>query len=205
MFAVSPMAASETPLTTVVETAVPGFPINALLPFISMFAVANSALINMLMASRLIYGMSRQGVLPPVLGRVLPRRRTPYAAVVFTTAIAVALISYLSIDADGPVVSLLGGTTSLLLLAVFAVVNVTVLVLRRDRVDHRHFHAPTALPVVGAVACAYLVLPWTSGRDIEQYAIAGTLLVVGIVLWLVTVVVNRRVGASGDRDLTQVG
>ena len=35
-----------------------------------MFAVANSALINMLMASRLIYGMARQDVLPPVLGRV---------------------------------------------------------------------------------------------------------------------------------------
>ena len=183
----------------------PGFPINALLPFISMFAVANSALINMLMASRLIYGMSRQGVLPPVLGRVLPRRRTPYAAVIFTTAIAVALISYLSLDADNPVVSLLGGTTSLLLLAVFAVVNVTVLVLRRDPVDHQHFHAPSALPIVGAVACVYLVLPWTSGRDIEQYAIAGTLLVIGVVLWVVTVAVNRRTGTRGDRDLTRVG
>ncbi len=54
-------------------------PIKDLLPFISMFAVANSALINMLMASRLLYGMSRQDVLPHFLGRVHPTRKTPYA------------------------------------------------------------------------------------------------------------------------------
>ena len=51
----------------------PGLPIEEILPFISMFAVANTALINMLMASRLIYGMARQHVLPPVLGAVHPR------------------------------------------------------------------------------------------------------------------------------------
>ena len=40
----------------------------------------------------------------------------------------------------------LGSTTALLLLAVFTVVNIAVLVLRRDPVDHEHFRAPTALP-----------------------------------------------------------
>ncbi|MGI4896299.1 MAG: hypothetical protein ACRYF3_14420 [Janthinobacterium lividum] len=56
---VGELAASETPLVEVVHTADPGFPMSDLLPFISMFAVANSALINMMMASRLLYGMSR--------------------------------------------------------------------------------------------------------------------------------------------------
>jgi hypothetical protein len=46
--------------------------------WITMFAVANSALINMLMASRLLYGMSHEQVLPGPLGRVLAKRRTPY-------------------------------------------------------------------------------------------------------------------------------
>ena len=50
-----------------------------------MFAVANTALINMLMASRLIYGMATQHVLPPVLGAVHPTRRTPWVAILFTT------------------------------------------------------------------------------------------------------------------------
>jgi amino acid transporter len=203
---VGELAKSTTPLTTVVQTAVPDFPITVLLPFISMFAVANSALINMLMASRLIYGMAKQRVLPPALGAVLPRRRTPWSAIVFTTLLAAALITWLSLDPENPAVALLGGTTSLLLLSVFAVVNVVVLVLRRDRVGHGHFRTPTVLPVVGAVACVYLVLPWTSGRELEEYGIAGVLLVVGLLLWVVTVVVNRTVRHDpAEGDLSDVG
>ncbi len=128
------LAGNETPLVTVVQTAAPGFPIAALLPFISMFAVANTALINMMMASRLLYGMSKQGVLPGFLSRVSPARR-PSTAIVFTTLISLALIGWVSLNPDSPIVVVLGGTTSLLLLSVFAVVNLSVLVLRRDKVD----------------------------------------------------------------------
>lgn len=179
------LVGSETPLVTAVEAAAPGFPVNDLLPFISMFAVANTALINMMMASRLLYGMSRQQVLPPFLARVAPRRRTPWAAILFTSALAAGLIIYVSLDAEGSIVALLGGTTSLLLLTVFAVVNVTVLVLRRQPVDHEHFRTPVFLPLVGAITCLYLVLPLTSGRPVGQYWIAVVLLAIGIVLWVV--------------------
>ncbi|WP_432544341.1 APC family permease [Kineococcus sp. SYSU DK002] len=189
---------SETPLVEVAQTAAPGFPMADLLPFISMVAVANSALINMLMASRLVYGMSRHGVLPPSLGAVHPGRRTPWAAIGLTTAIALGLVGYVSLAPGSPVVAVLGGTTSLLLLTVFCVVNVVVLVLRRDHVAHRHFSAGPVLPVVGAVSCAYLVLPWTSGRALEQYRIAGVLVAVGVVLWVVTHVWQRRSVRSVD-------
>ena len=50
------------------------------------------------------------------------------------------------------------------------------------------------LPVIGAIACIYLVLPWTSGRPIAQYQIAGALLAIGIVLWAVTYVHRRVTG-----------
>jgi APA family basic amino acid/polyamine antiporter len=193
---VGELAGNDTPLVTVVETAAPDFPISALIPFISLFAVANSALINMMMASRLLYGMSKQGVLPPFLSLVLPGRRTPWAAIVFTTVIALGLTAFVSIDPDNPIAVLLGGTTSLLLLAVFAVVNVAVLVLRRQPVEHKHFRTPTFLPVVGAVACLYLVIPVTSGRDIQQYTIAGILLVLGVLLWAVTYIDRRVRGYS---------
>jgi len=189
---VGKLAGNDTPLVTVVQTAAPDFPISVVIPFVSLFAVANSALINMMMASRLLYGMSRQGILPPFLSSVLTKRRTPWAAIIFTTVIALGLTAYVSVDPQNPIAVLLGGTTSLLLLAVFAVVNVAVLVLRRDRVEHRHFRTPTALPVFGAVFCVLLVLPWTSGRAIEQYGIAGILLVLGVVLWAVTFI-DRRV------------
>ncbi|MGI5282081.1 APC family permease [Nonomuraea polychroma] len=180
------LAESETPLSTVVQTAAPGFPISDLLPFISMFAVANSALINMLMASRLLYGMGKQGVLPSFLAKVHPSRRTPQAAIVFTTAIALGLITFVSLSPDSPVVALLGGTTSLLLLAVFALVNVSVLVLRRDETGVEHFNAGRVLPVVGTITCLYLVLPWSSGRPVGQYQIAGVLLALGVILWVMT-------------------
>ncbi len=78
---------------------------------------------------------------------------------------------------------------------VFTVVNVAVLVLRRDRVDADHFRTPTVLPVVGALACAFLATPW-AGRPAEQYRIAGILLGIGVLLWAMTVVVTRR---SGER------
>ncbi|GAA1131220.1 APC family permease [Kribbella jejuensis] len=173
-----------TPLLKVVQAGAPGFPLEVF-AWITMFAVANSALINMLMASRLLYGMSHEQVLPGPLGRVLRKRRTPYVAILFTTLLAFALIGYADLAA-------LGGTTAFLLLCVFAVVNVAVLVLRRDRVEHKHFHAPTALPVAGVVLCVYLASP-LSGRDSADYKIAGWLMVVGVGLWALTWLLNKYV------------
>lgn len=190
------LADSETPLVEVVKAGAPGLPIETILPFISMFAVSNTALINMLMASRLIYGMSRQRVLPPVLGVVHPRRLTPWVAIVFTTLIAFGLIFYVSAFANSSAIAVLGGTTSLLLLAVFAMVNIAVLVLRRDvREKGAHFKTPTVLPIVGFIASAYLVLPF-SGRPVQQYILAGILVVIGIVLFGITTLINRRLGIS---------
>ncbi|MBW6424620.1 APC family permease [Rhizobium sp. XQZ8] len=169
----------ETPLLKVVQAGAPGFPIGVF-AVITMFAVANSALINMMMASRLIYGMSREGVLPDVLGKVHSGRRTPYIAIGFTSLLAVGLILF----AGG--VPALGGTTALLLLCVFAIVNVAVLVLRKDKVEHKHFRTPTILPVLGAISCTFLAGPWT-GRDPVQYLIAACLLGLGVVLWFATI------------------
>jgi len=174
----------ETPLLKVVQAGAPNFPV-WIFGFITMFAVANSALINMLMASRLVYGMSREKVLPDALGKVHAKRRTPYVAIGFTTLLAFGLIGFVG------GVPALGGTTALLLLCVFTIVNVAVLVLRREKVAHKHFRTPTFLPVVGALSCAFLVGPWT-GRAMVQYQIAAVLLAIGVVLWGVTVLVNRH-------------
>src|SRR5690606_29207083 len=143
----------DTPLLQVVAAGAPGFPL-WIFGLITMFAVANTALINMLMASRLIYGMSRERVLPDALGRVHRVRRTPYMAIGLTTLLALALIGIVG------EIPALAGTTALLLLCVFTVVNVAVLVLRRDPVDHAYFRSPAMMPVLGLLTCVFLVGPW---------------------------------------------
>jgi amino acid transporter len=133
--------------------------------------------------------MAREGVLPQVLGKVHAERRTPYIAIGFTTLLAVVLILF----AGG--VPALGGTTSLLLLCVFAIVNIAVLVLRKDKVAHKHFRTPTILPVLGAISCVFLAGPW-SGRDPVQYGIAACLLGLGVLLWFATVRFMKTAAAA---------
>jgi amino acid transporter len=190
-------------LLEVVKTGAPGFPVDLVFPFLTVFAVANTALINMLMASRLIYGMAQQDVLPRSLGKVLPGRRTPWSGILFTTLIALALIAVVTYQAESSIVVALGGTTGLLLLVVFTVVNVACLVLRRDTRTEPRFRAPTAIPWVGAIGCAFLVGPWARDpEDYVQYEIAAGLLGLGIVLWVLTWSMNRGVRAkkTGFRD-----
>jgi amino acid transporter len=173
-------AAKSNALLEVISVGAPGFPLKVF-SVIGLFAVVNSALINMLMASRLLYGMANERILPKALGRVHPLRRTPWVAILVTTAIAAVLVA--TAGSDG--VSKLGGTTALLLLVVFTVVNIAVLVLRRETVQHRHFVAPTWAPLLAAVLCGYLAIPVLSGRPAGDYYIALALIGVGIVLWVI--------------------
>ena len=182
--------AKSSALFRVLEAGAPAFPLTVF-AVIGLFAVINSALINMLMASRLLYGMSNERVLPPVFGRVHPGRRTPWVAIVFTSALAIVLVATVDI-------TLLGGTTALLLLAVFTIVNIAVLVLRRDRVEHAHFRAPNWSPWVAMVLCGFLATP-LSGRPLSQFLIAGILLVVGAVLWVVNYLVVGKVEIDPSR------
>ncbi len=168
------LSASSGPLLEVVKAAGVGFP-HELFAVIALFAVSNSALINIMMASRLCYGMANERILPRGMARVLPRRRTPVVGIVFVTLLAVGLV------ATGEIAGL-GDTTSFLLLCVFAVVNIAVLVLRRDRVAHGHYRAPTALPVLGAISALALASPLAQ-RPADVYIRAGVLVLIGIGLW----------------------
>ena len=191
-------------LLSVVSVGAPDFPIDKVFPFLAVFAVANTALINMLMASRLIYGMARQDVLPRQLGAVLPGRRTPWAAIVFTTLMALGLIFYVRQDPDSDIVVNLASVTSLLLLCVFAVVNIACMVLRGKKHDHvkTYFTSPGPLPYLGAFLCLFLVGPWVD-RDSIVYEIAGGLMVIGVVLWAITFAINKATG-QGDSSFEDV-
>lgn len=191
-------------LLDVVRIGAPGIPVDAIFPFLTVFAVVNTALINMLMASRLLYGMAKQDVLPGFLAVVLPKRRSPWASILFSTALAVGLIIYVNSNSESGIVTALGGTTGLLLLCVFAVVNVALLVLRREPTPKGAFRAPTFIPILGAILSLFLVGPWARAReDWIQYEIAGGLLAIGVALWLITwiaAVISRKRKAERTRN-----
>ena len=202
-------AAAETEegvLLSAVKAGAPGFPFGTIFPFLTVFAVANTSLINMLMASRLIYGLARQDVLPRSLGRVLSGRRSPWAAIAFTTVLAIVLILVVAQLAETAITAL-AGTTALLLLVVFAVVNITCVVLRREERPAGSFRAPSVTPVIAAAACLFLAGPWAREREAwVQYQIAGGMLAVGVVLWAITWFANRSSGRGGSKlDANSLG
>jgi APA family basic amino acid/polyamine antiporter len=190
-------------LLAVVSVGAPDLPMDHIFPFLACFAVANTALINMLMASRLLYGLAHQDVLPRTLGKVSANRRSPYVGIAFSTLLALGLIAYVANQAESDIVLNLASVTALLLLGVFTIVNIACLVLRRDT-DGRSggFRSPGLTPLVGAVTCAYLVGPWVD-RDAIIYEIAAGLLAIGVVLWAITWLTNRGIRAkkTGFRDI----
>jgi basic amino acid/polyamine antiporter, APA family len=186
------LKSSSGPLLEVVKAGGLDFP-PKLFALIALFAVSNSALINIMMASRLVYGMANERVIPRGMGRVLPSRRTPIVGILFVSVLAVGLVSTGEIGG-------LGDTTSFLLLCVFFVVNVAVLVLRRDPVTHHHFRTPTVLPVLGAVTALVLASP-LADRDAGVYIRAGVLVAIGLALW----VVNRLVLLTAERRASGAG
>lgn len=181
------LAGSTGPLLEVVRVA-GGVP-ERLFAVIALVAVANGALLTGIMGSRLAYGMARDGLLPAVLARVLPGRRTPWVAVLLTTAVSLALALTGEIDA-------LAATLVLLLLVVFTGVNAAVLVLRRDRADTEHFRVPAVVPVLGITSCLLL-----STRIEGEVWLRGLFLIgLGVALAAVNAVRRSRAGAPLAAD-----
>jgi len=178
------LAESTGPLLTVVDASPLEIP-HKVFNLIALLAVANGALLTMIMASRLTFGLARDGILPRGLARVLPNRRTPWAAILLTTAVAIAL-TFLGDLAT------LAETVVLFLLFVFLSTNVAVLVLRRDRVDHPHFQVWAPVPVLGAISCLVLLTQQDGGvwvRGLVLLALGGIIFVV-----------SRRGSRSGETE-----
>ena len=163
------LAEAKAPLAEVVARAAPWFPAWVFI-VITVFAVANTGLINYITASRLLYGMARDGHLPPVLSRVHPVRRTPHVAIWLIFALVVALV--LSGD-----ISELASATVLLLLLVFLAVNGALVVLKmRPGEPPGGFELPLAVPALGAVVCVAMFGARVGAGDWRAPAIAGVLL-----------------------------
>ena len=166
------LAQATAPLTEVVTQSAPGFP-TELFTLIALFAVANTGLLNFVMASRLIYGMSREDLLPAWLSAVHHTRQTPHRAILLVLVVTVALAL------SGTIVNL-AGTTSGLLLLVFFFVNLSVVVIRRrEGRASRGFSPPLMLPVFGAATCLglFTFLPRASLLMTLSAVLAGLVII----------------------------
>jgi APA family basic amino acid/polyamine antiporter len=147
------LAASKTPLMEVAHRAAPWFGgIDRVYLCITIFAIGNTALLNYLMGSRLLYGMSRQGLMPAALGKLNVKRGTPQLAILVLFGIVTLLIL-----SGG--VKPLAEATVLLLLSVFTLVNISLIVLkRREGEPTDGFDVPLLVPILGALVCALLIV-----------------------------------------------
>ncbi len=144
------LAHSGAPLALIVEQR--GGLSPAGISLISLAAVSNGALIQIIMASRVVYGMSRQGLAPSALGAVNSRTRTPLVATVAVTAVALAFALWL------PLVRL-AQLTSLVTLIVFALINLALLRLKRAAPHPQGIvRYPLWVPVIGFTLCIGLIV-----------------------------------------------
>ncbi|QRK04436.1 amino acid permease [Archangium violaceum] len=173
---------SKAALVDVVRKAAPAFP-PILFTAISIFAVANTALLNYVMGSRLLYGMSRQGLLPVFLGRIHSGRRTPHVAILVLLGVVLTLVLLGDIRQ-------LADATSLLLLMAFVVVNGALVVLKfRPNEPRGSFEVPVVVPMAGVLVCLVMIIGrvFGPGADARAPLIAG-----GIITGIGLLYVLRR-------------
>ena len=127
---------------------------------VSAGAVAGitSVLLVMLMSQpRIFFAMSRDQLLPPGVSKVHPRFRTPYITTIITGIVVAIVAAFTPIN-------VLGEMTSIGTLFAFVVVSVAVIILRQRRPDARRpfkVWGGYTVPILGVVACVYLMLSLT--------------------------------------------
>jgi amino acid transporter len=171
------LAAAPGPITEVMARAAPSVsPI--VFTAITLFAVANTALVNYITASRLIYGMARQGLLPAGLGGVHAKRQTPHMAIA-ALFLVLAPLALLGTIAE------LAAATVLLLLLVFMVVNGALFILQgRKGEQPGRFEIPRVVPALGVLVCFVLIAVRVASGDIAAPLLAGGLLLGALVIYL---------------------
>jgi len=140
------LAGSPAPLSLVFRAVAGASPLT--ISVIAIVATLNTILAQVSMAARVVYGLARQGDLPRLAGHVHARTATP----VFATALIVVATIILALFVP---FERLAESTSLATLIVFAMVNLSLLRLRRHKIhtDGPHVRVPLWVPAAGLVTC----------------------------------------------------
>ena len=143
------LAASKSPLSLVFAK---GGRAAVLLTGVGMLSGLNGALVQIVMASRVAFGLAKNREAPAWLAKVNPKTRTPVFATIAITGVVLGLALWL------PIVSL-AKVTSTILLGVYALVNLSLVVVRiRDRRSKAGPSYPLWLPITGFITCVAFLL-----------------------------------------------
>jgi APA family basic amino acid/polyamine antiporter len=164
---------------------------------ISLGAVAGLTtvvLVLMLGQARVLFAMSRDGLLPVPLAKVHPRFGTPYRITIITGVGVAALAAVVPLSELANLVSI--GT-----LFAFVLVSAGVVILRRSRPDlERSFKVPGVpwLPILSILACAWLMV----NLSVETWARFVIWLVIGFVIYFLYGNRHSRLGRGlGQADV----
>ena len=149
LFSADELSASDAPLAMLYEKTTGQSPV--VITLISLISVVNGALIQVIMASRVLYGMSRKQWIPEKIGEINAVTHTP----VIATTIIIAAILFFSLLL--PLLSL-AKITSFITLNIFILINFALLKIKLSKRAHDGFTVPTWIPLVGGVSTLLFVL-----------------------------------------------
>jgi len=151
------LSSSEAPLASVYEEVTGSTPV--VITLIAMFAVINGALIQIIMASRVCYGMARQNWLPGFFAKVSPLTRTPIVATILVTLLIIILALWLPLEQ-------LARMTSFFLLIIFSLCNLSLwrIKSRDGKVGDQIFQVAGWVPIAGFFAAVCLLLSELASR-----------------------------------------
>ena len=181
---VEELGSSSAPLALVAERIMPFFS-SKVVALLALFSVSNTALANLIMGSRLLYGMSREGWIFRRAASLHATRQTPTVAIVATFLITLGI-------ALSGTVKVLGQTTSTIMLTLFVIVNLSLLVIRIRKLppdsERFHFRVPILVPCLGVLFALSLLTQAPEGA----FGRSGLLLMIGFVFYLIYRATEKR-------------
>jgi len=154
----------------------------------AILGLASVVLVMLMGQPRIFFSMSRDGLLPPVFGKVHPKFQTPYVTTIVTGIVAAAVAGFFPI-------ALLGELVSIGTLLAFVIVCIGVMVLRYARPNiPRPFRTPLVpvVPLLGVIICGYMMKSLPSDTWIRLIV----WMVIGLLIYFIYGKSHSRVAGS---------
>ena len=118
-----------------------------IISFISLIAILNGALVQVVMGSRVLFGMSEKGIAPKYFGIIYPKTRTPVIATLFFAAMLLIMALWFPI-------LVLAKITSFIILMIFALISLSLCIIKiRDNTQKPYLNIPIIVPAISFIFC----------------------------------------------------